>query len=126
MDDLRDQIPPSTFRIHLYDVISLIFEREHCWKLTAALLKFKHFILTIFLACFGEPPCALAAGRAVPPDEARGDAAEAAGLGDGGPRGEPVGAVRAVGAAPGPRFAVPRQRFSLGAALPAGSWTTCP
>lgn len=73
------------------------------------------------LACFGEPPGALAAGRAVPSDEAGGNAAEAAGLGDGGPRGEPVGAVRAVGAAPRPRLAVPRQRVRLGAALPAGA-----
>lgn len=67
----------------------------------------------VSLACFGEPPRALAAGRAVPADEAGGDAAEAAGLGDGGPRGEPVGAVRAVGAAPRPGLAVPRQRLRL-------------
>lgn len=73
------------------------------------------------LACFGEPPGALAAGRAVPSDEAGRNTAEAAGLGDGGPRGEPVGTVRAVGAAPRPRLPVPRQRFRLGAALPAGA-----
>lgn len=73
------------------------------------------------LARLGEPPGALAAGRAVAPHQAGGDAAEAAGLGDGGPRGEPVGAVRAVGAAPRPRLAVPRQRLRLRAALPAGA-----
>lgn len=76
---------------------------------------------SISLTCFGEPPGALAAGRAVPSDQAGRDAAEAAGLGDGGPRGEPVGAVRAVGAAPRPGLAVPRQGFRLGAALPAGA-----
>lgn len=75
--------------------------------------------LRVSLACFGKPPGALAAGRAVPSDQAGGDAAEAAGLGDGGPWGEPVGAVRAVGAAPGPGLAVPR--LGLGAALPAGA-----
>lgn len=62
----------------------------------------------VSLACFGEPASALAACCAVPPDEAGRDAAEAAGLGDGRPRGEPVGAVRAVGAAPRPRLPVPR------------------
>lgn len=75
----------------------------------------------ITLACFGKLPGALAAGRAVSADEAWGDAAEAAGLGDGGPWGEPVGAVRAVCAAPRPRLAMPRQRVRLGAALPAGA-----
>lgn len=83
-------------------------------------------VAAVSLACFGEPPSALAAGRAVPADQARRDAAEAAGLGDGGPRGEPVGAVRAVGAAPRPGLAVPRESFRLGAALPAGAWPTCP
>lgn len=78
-------------------------------------------IKCVRLTCLGEPPGALAAGRAVPPHEARGDAAEAAGLGDGGPRGEPIGAVRAVGAAPRPRLAVPRQRVRLRAALTAGA-----
>lgn len=72
------------------------------------------------LACFGQPPGALAAGRAVPADQAWGDAAEAAGLGDGGPGGEPVGAVRAVGAAPRPGLAVPGQGIRLRAALAAG------
>lgn len=67
----------------------------------------------VALACFGEPPGALAAGRAVPSDEAGGNAAEAAGLGDRGPRGEPVRAVRAVSAAPRSGLAVPRKRFRL-------------
>lgn len=71
------------------------------------------YIPAVSLACFGEPPGALAAGCAVPSDEAWGNAAEAAGLSDGGPQGEPVGAVRAVGAAPRPRLAVPWQRFRL-------------
>lgn len=91
----------------------------------AASLRCFHFhvhrIPSVSLACFGEPPGALAAGRAVPSDEAGGYAAEAAGLGDGGSWGKPVGAVRAVGAAPRPRLSVPRQRFRLGAALPAGA-----
>lgn len=81
----------------------------------------EHSPRRLSLACFGQSPGALAAGRAVPSDEARGNAAEAAGLGDGGPRGEPVGAVRAVGAAPRPGLSVPWQRFRLGAALPAGA-----
>lgn len=75
----------------------------------------------VALACFRESPGALAAGRAVPTDEAGRDAAEAPGLGDGGPRGEPVGAVRTVGAAPRPRLAVAWQDLRLGAALAAGS-----
>lgn len=73
----------------------------------------------VSLACFGKPPGALAAGCAVPSDKAGGNAAEAAGLGDGGPRGEPVGAVRAVSAAPRSRLTVPWLR--LRAALPAGA-----
>lgn len=67
----------------------------------------------VSLACFREPPGALAAGRAVSADEAGGNAAEAAGLGDGGPRGEAVGAVRAVRAAPRPGLAESRQSFRL-------------
>lgn len=82
--------------------------------------------ISVSLACFGEPPCALAAGRAVPPDETGGNAAEAAGLSDGRPQGEPVRAVRAVGAAPRPRISVPRQRFCLRAALPAGTRPASP
>lgn len=77
---------------------------------------------SVSLACFGKLAGALAAGRAVSSHQARWDAAKAAGLGDGGPRGEPVGAVRAVRAAPRPRFTVPRQRLRLGAALAAGAW----
>ena len=52
-----------------------------------------YFAPVVSLACFRESPGALAAARAVPSDEAGGNATEAAGLGDGGPRGEPVGAV---------------------------------
>lgn len=47
----------------------------------------------LLLACFRQSPGALAAGCAVPSDKDGGNAAEAAGLGDGGPRGESVGAV---------------------------------
>ncbi|KAF3857115.1 hypothetical protein F7725_008974 [Dissostichus mawsoni] len=66
-----------------------------------------------------QPAGALAAGRAVPAHKAWADAAEAAGLSDGGSGREAVGAVRAVGAAPRTRVSVPRLR--LRAALPAGA-----
>lgn len=81
----------------------------------------EHRAARLPLACFREPPGALAAGCAIPSDEDGGNAAEAAGLGDGRPRGKSVGAVRAVGAAPRPGLAVSRQRFCLRAALPAGA-----
>lgn len=72
------------------------------------------------LACFGKPPGALTAGGAVATCQVRGDAAEAAGLGDGRPRDEAVGAVRAVSTAPGSRLTVWWLGLCLRAALPAG------
>jgi len=91
------QILQSAFRIHLY--FQQNANTDAAWDhFPAPTLISIHTVhsfncLTDSLACFRQSPGALAAGRAVPSDEAGGNAAEAAGLGDGGPRSEAVGAV---------------------------------